>query len=32
MGNIALDFIFTNNAELIEERIAIDAFRENDLF
>lgn len=32
MGNISLDFIFTNNAKLIEEMIAIDAFRENDLF
>lgn len=32
MGNLALDFIFTNNAELIEEILVIEAFREDDPF
>lgn len=29
MGNIVLDFLCTDNAEVIEEFIAIETFREN---
>lgn len=32
MGNIVFQFIFTDNTELIEEMIAIEAFSENDPF